>query len=107
MNKGNGNSLLPPTNNKRPTFKSSDMHLDSKRALETVQVDTTMFISEKKGKITNDYEILSTIGHGGYGEVKKAKHKLTGDIRAMKIIKKESCDEGYLKSLSNEINILR
>ena len=25
----------------------------------------------------------------------------------MKIIKKESCDEGYLKSLSNEINIMR
>jgi calcium-dependent protein kinase len=25
----------------------------------------------------------------------------------MKIIKKESCDEGYLKSLGNEINILR
>jgi len=66
-----------------------------------------MFISEKKGKITNDYEILATLGKGGYGEVKKVIHKLTGDVRAMKVIKKESCDEGYLKTLSNEINILR
>ena len=66
-----------------------------------------MFIHEKKGKVTNDYEVLSVIGKGGFGEVKKVIHKLTGDIRAMKIIKKESCDEGYLKSLSNEINILR
>ena len=66
-----------------------------------------MFINEKKGKITNDYEILSTIGKGGYGEVKKVIHKLTGEVRAMKIIKKDSCDESYLKSLGNEINILR
>jgi len=72
-----------------------------------VAIDVQMFIHEKKGKITNDYEVLSVIGKGGFGEVKKVIHKLTGDIRAMKIIKKESCDEGYLKSLSNEINILR
>lgn len=39
--------------------------------------------------------------------MKKVVHKLTGDVRAMKIIKKESCDEGYLKTLGNEINILR
>jgi calcium-dependent protein kinase len=66
-----------------------------------------MFVSEKKGKITNDYEILSVVGKGGYGEVKKVIHKITGDARAMKVIKKESCDESYLKTLSNEINILR
>ena len=66
-----------------------------------------MFINEKKGKITNDYDVQNTIGKGGYGEVKKVIHKLTGEVRAMKIIKKESCDETYLKSLQNEINILR
>lgn len=66
-----------------------------------------MFINEKRGKITNDYDIQSVIGKGGYGEVKKVVHKLTGDVRAMKIIKKENCDEGYLKTLGNEINILR
>ena len=58
-----------------------------------------MFINEKKGKITNDYDVQNTIGKGGYGEVKKVIHKLTGEVRAMKIIKKESCDETYLKSL--------
>ena len=66
-----------------------------------------MFINEKKGKVTNDYTIGAVIGKGGYGEVKKVIHKITGDVRAMKIIKKEGCDEGYLKSLSNEINIMR
>ena len=66
-----------------------------------------MFVSEKKTKITNDYDILNTIGQGGYGSVKKVVHKITGEVRAMKMIKKESCDESYLKSLTNEINILR
>ncbi len=47
------------------------------------------------------------MGKGGYGEVKRVIHKITGETRAMKIIKKESCDESYLKSLTNEINILR
>lgn len=51
--------------------------------------------------------MISTIGTSNFGEVKKVVHKLTGDIRAMKIIKKEECDEFYLKSLINEIAILR
>ena len=50
---------------------------------------------------------MEVLGKGGFGEVKKVIHKLTGDIRAMKIIKKEQCDEAQLASLTNEINILR
>ena len=57
--------------------------------------------------MSNDYEILETVGKGGYGEVKKVVYKITGETRAMKIIKKESCDEEYMKSLTNEITILR
>jgi len=57
--------------------------------------------------VSNDYDILESVGKGGYGEVKKVVHKITGETRAMKIIKKESCDEKYLESLTNEINILR
>jgi calcium-dependent protein kinase len=72
-----------------------------------VQINAGMFISEKKGKVTNDYDVICVIGKGGYGEVWKVIHKVTGDTRAMKIIKKESCDESYLKSLGKEINIMR
>jgi serine/threonine protein kinase len=39
--------------------------------------------------------------------VKKVIHRLTGDTRAMKIIKKDKCDELYLTNLSNEIKIMR
>ena len=51
-----------------------------------IHIDANMFINEKKGKITADYDVLEVIGKGGYGEVKKVIHKITGDIRAMKII---------------------
>ena len=57
--------------------------------------------------MANDYFIMETLGKGGYGEVKKVVHKVTGETRAMKIVQKESCDEGYIKSLMNEIQILR
>lgn len=78
-----------------------------KGTIHNINIDVQMFISEKRGKITNDYDILTVLGKGGYGEVKKVIHKITGDVRAMKIIRKESCDESYLKSLGNEINIWR
>lgn len=34
-----------------------------------------MLIAERKNLIEINYEILETIGKGGYGEVKKIRHK--------------------------------
>jgi len=39
---------------------------------------------------------LNLLGKGGFGEVKKVMHKLTGQMRAMKIIKRDIADEAYL-----------
>ncbi len=50
---------------------------------------------------------MELLGKGGYGEVKKVVHRLTNDIRAMKIIKKDKCDKDYLTTLTNEIKILK
>mmetsp|Transcript_916 Transcript_916/g.929 ORF Transcript_916/g.929 Transcript_916/m.929 type:complete len:94 (+) Transcript_916:674-955(+) len=74
---------------------------------KVTQIDAQMFINEKKGKIGTDYEVLNVVGRGGYGEVKKVVHKLTNEVRAMKIIHKDSFDEWHMKSLSNEISILK
>jgi calcium-dependent protein kinase len=91
-----------------PGFNLMKQEMSNMKPLyEGLLLDANMFINEKKGKVTNDYDVGEVIGKGGYGEVKKVVHKITGETRAMKIIKKESCDEGYLKSLTNEINILR
>jgi serine/threonine protein kinase len=48
------------------------------------------FVAERKNPIERTYEILETIGKGGFGEVKKIKHKDLNVIRAMKIVKKET-----------------
>jgi len=72
-----------------------------------MNITSQQFVNEKRGKISKDYEILQVIGKGAFGEVKKVIHKLTGDIRAMKIIKKDKVDEAYLRSLNTEISILK
>jgi calcium-dependent protein kinase len=51
--------------------------------------------------IMNYYNILSDLGHGSYGAVKKVRHKQLGEERAMKIVKKSS------SSSQNEIEILK
>jgi calcium-dependent protein kinase len=51
--------------------------------------------------ITNYYLIISDLGNGSYGMVKKVKHKKLNEERAMKIVKKKS------ESSINEIEILK
>jgi serine/threonine protein kinase len=51
-----------------------------------VTLDKQMFINEGIGKVEQKYEILETLGQGGFGIVKKVRYRLNGDIRAMKII---------------------
>jgi calcium-dependent protein kinase len=75
--------------------------------LGALQIDPTIMIQEKRGRITKDYQILELLGKGGFGEVKKVIHRLTRDVRAMKIIKKDKCDENYLATLTNEIKIMK
>lgn len=60
-----------------------------------------------KGKIKTKYKICETIGKGSYGEVKKIMHKGCGDVRAMKIIRKEDAPKEYVTNLLNEIDILK
>ncbi len=84
-----GQPALTPQRETEPEVQSKSFKKISDKNL----MDDNMFINEKRGKVTNDYNILETIGKGGYGEVKKVIHKITGETRAMKIIKKESFDD--------------
>ena len=70
-------------------------------------VTYNQLIVERKGNISKYYQVLESVGKGAFGEVKKVLHKLTKDIRAMKIIKKDKCDKNYLNNLYSEINILK
>lgn len=49
-----------------------------------------------KGNIQNDYAISVNLGKGAFGTVRKAVHKVTGQARAVKILKKSDHDEDKL-----------
>ena len=50
---------------------------------------------------------MNYLGEGGYGKVYKVKHKLTGQYRAMKIIKCKSSSKNHEKQIKKEIQILK
>ena len=51
-----------------------------------MSLDKQIFVNEGKGRIELKYEFLETLGKGGVGLVRKVRHKITSEIRAMKII---------------------
>ena len=67
-----------------------------------------MMASERKNPIEKNYEILEVIGKGGFGEVKRVKHKQLDIMRALKIIKKSKyTTAAELKMIKNEINNMK
>lgn len=52
-----------------------------------------MFISKKDNNIFDHYKIGKIIGTGGYGQVYRATHIVTGDIRAIKQVNKDKFEE--------------
>ncbi|XP_028327017.1 cyclin-dependent kinase 9-like isoform X2 [Gouania willdenowi] len=53
------------------------------------------------------YEKMAKIGHGTFGEVFKAKHKLTGKIVALKKCLVQDANEGFPITLLREIKLLK
>lgn len=54
----------------------------------TLNIHPRMLVSQRKNQIEDNYDLLEVIGTGGYGEVKKVRHRNLDVIRALKIIKK-------------------
>lgn len=70
-----------------------------------LKVAPSHFRCEKAGKLEDRYQILSLIGKGGYGEVKKIRDIETNEIRALKIMLKSHSQ--MTKNFSDEIRILQ
>ena len=67
-----------------------------------------MMASARKNPIEKNYELLEVIGKGGYGEVRKVKHKQLDIIRALKTItKKRYSTPQEIKMIKNEINLMK
>ncbi|CDW86127.1 protein kinase domain containing protein [Stylonychia lemnae] len=72
-----------------------------------LKISKSIFVHECKGQIKSKYRVLENIGKGTYGQVKKVLHKATGELRAMKIIKKGQVNDEFMSILMNEIEILK
>ena len=80
----------------------------SKREEDDISNLKIDFIKEGQGEITKNYRIESKIlGQGSYGEVRKALHIPTKELRAIKIIKKSICPIEELENILREIQILK
>jgi len=75
------------------------------KRLSEIKIQSNMFIRENSKEPGEYYQKISLVGIGGFGSVMKVLHTLTGEYRAMKIIKRsESTLEG---SILDEIKILK
>jgi len=74
----------------------------------SVKFGNDLLIKEVKKDPYADYNIIKTLGEGSFGKVELVSHKITGAIRAMKIIEKvNSLIESNDQDVLNEINILK
>ena len=71
-----------PTNKKRSTIKEL-----SRLANNSKDIRIKNLITLINSKPEDNYKIINKLGKGSFGSVYKVKHKITGEIRAMKIIK--------------------
>ena len=65
------------------------------------------FINQKMFTYSKDYKMGKILGEGAYGKVALVKHKHSGVVRAMKIIKKNSVKPEQKAKLFQEVEILK
>ena len=90
-------------------FFLDNFHIYNENALNNVQsiinYNQNIIVQETKKDPFLDYKIIKTIGDGTFGKVELVEHKITGMIRAMKIIPK--ANEINEMSVLNELYILK
>ena len=83
------------------------MDKDIVSGLSNVKISGSMFAKVNTDPIKDVYKITRKIGSGAYGEVRKWYVRESGELRAVKIIKKKALADDERKKLKNEAEILR
>lgn len=88
-------------------ISESNIILEKKRVtiVEKLNINT---VQHNKKQISQEYKIFATpLGTGAYGEVRKAKHYSSNEMRAIKIIYKQDLPEEEKNAIMKEILILK
>ena len=82
---------------------------EDRQSMEGLKITAGLFVQENEHEFAQIYEMGSTLGTGGFGDVKKCTHKESGAERAVKIFRKDLIPQDQLESGSffQEIEILR
>lgn len=74
---------------------------------DSAAIEKTILILENKGSLVKYYKILDKIGKGCFGKVYKVFHYETGQLRALKVVKKEIINlQDDSKKFLKEIEVL-
>ena len=114
--KKNGNYIngsVPDFDSKLPSLQSGTPQREMKgfNKKESVNeiwasLDKSSIVGKGVGNPKEKYEFIEQIGLGTFGQVFKVKIKKTGDLRAMKVIKKKDNSISFEKNVVREIEML-
>ena len=78
------------------------------KSLSNLPIGTVNVIRKQTGDPNMNYTVIKALGHGSFGHVFKVVHKITGNIRSIKVIPKNNIKTGITKDeIIQEINILK
>ena len=73
----------------------------------TVKENSQSSVDPVWKKIEDQYELIEIAGEGSFGQVYKAKHRVTGKIFAIKYLSNVFKDEFTARKILREISIMR
>ena len=90
-------------------LKISNFSNKNNSKLKEIVIDNSLLVNSTKGPIDSSYKIKKLLGEGSYGKVYLAKHIISGQDRAMKLIEKRHTKNTNKidKEIENEIQILK
>ena len=96
------------------TIPSNEINFPSSRksppltSLQNLPIGTSNVIRKQIGDPNLNYTVIKSLGHGSFGHVFKVVHKVTGNIRSIKVIPKNYSKPGFSNDdIIQEINILK
>ena len=74
---------------------------------DAIQVTSATFVQLNSRGFQDVYKVGNRLGAGAFAEVRRCEHKVTGQVRAVKIYRKEKVSHAELQELVREAEILK
>jgi len=99
--------ISPKESKKEKAAEDSPSQKQKVADKNTLEIKASQFIVEGAKDIRETYDFQEMLGEGACGRVFKAKHKVSGELRAIKQIDKSKISTEKEEEMMNEIKILK